>query len=145
MNLTLISPQQAKPLLGDMWSWIKAQTMAGNKVQLEAKTETRTIKQNAMMWSCLTDLSKQVDWYGQKLSPDDWKHVLTASLRKQRAVPGIDGGFVVIGLSTSKMTVAEMTELIELSHAFGSDKGVNWSVTSLGRDALDHETGEILQ
>lgn len=145
LNLTLISPQQAKPLLGDMWSWIKAQTMAGNKVQLEAKTETRTIKQNAMMWSCLTDLSKQVDWYGQKLSPDDWKHVLTASLRKQRAVPGIDGGFVVIGLSTSKMAVAEMTELIELSHAFGSDKGVNWSVTSLGRDALDPETGEILR
>lgn len=134
ITLDLYNPQQARPLLTEAWEWIKAQTMAGNRVQLKAQTETRTIKQNKMMWSCLTDLSKQVDWYGQKLSPDDWKHVLTASLRKQRAVPGIDGGFVVIGLSTSKMTVAEMTELIELSHAFGADKDVKWSQTSIGAD-----------
>lgn len=141
----LYNPQQARPLLTEAWEWVKAQTMAGNRVQLKAQTETRTIKQNSMMWSCLTDLSKQVDWYGQKLSPDDWKHVLTASLRKQRAVPGIDGGFVVIGLSTSKMTIPEMIEMIDLSHAFGADKGVIWSKTSLGRDAIDPETGEILQ
>lgn len=141
----LYNPQQARPLLTEAWEWVKAQTMAGNRVQLKAQTETRTIKQNSMMWSCLTDLSKQVDWYGQKLSPDDWKHVLTASLRKQRAVPGIDGGFVVIGLSTSKMTIAEMIEMIDLSHAFGADKGVIWAKTSLGRDAIDPDTGEILQ
>jgi hypothetical protein len=145
ITLDIYNPQQARPLLTEAWEWVKAQTLAGHRVQLKAQTETRTIKQNKMMWSCLTDLSKQVDWYGQKLSPDDWKHVLTASLRKQRAVPGIDGGFVVIGLSTSKMTVAEMTELIELSHAFGADKDVKWSKTSLGRDAIDPETGEILQ
>lgn len=145
ITLDLYNPQQARPLLTEAWEWVKAQTLAGHRVQLKAQTETRTIKQNAMMWSCLTDLSKQVDWYGQKLSPDDWKHVLTASLRKQRAVPGIDGGFVVIGLSTSKMTIQEMIEMVDLCHAFGSDKGVNWSVTSLGRDALDPETGEILQ
>lgn len=141
----LYNPQQARPLLTEAWEWVKAQTMAGNRVQLKAQTETRTIKQNSMMWSCLTDLSKQVDWYGQKLSPDDWKHVLTASLRKQRAVPGIDGGFVVIGVPTSKMTIAEMIEMIDLSHAFGADKDVKWSKTSLGRDAIDPETGEILQ
>ena len=145
VSVLLHSTQQAKPALADVWNWIEAQTMAGNKVQLEAKTQTRTIKQNAMMWSCLTDLSRQVDWYGQKLSPDDWKHLLTASLRKQRAVPGIDGGFVVIGLSTSKMTIPEMIEMVDLCHAFGSEKGVNWSVTSLGRDAVDPETGEILR
>lgn len=145
ITLNLYNPQQARPLLTEAWEWVKAQTMAGNKVQLEAKTQTRSIAQNSVMWSCLTDLSKQVDWYGQKLSPDDWKHVLTASLRKQRAVPGIDGGFVVIGLSTSKMTIPEMIEMIDLCHAFGTDKRVNWSVTSLGRDAVDPETGEILR
>lgn len=147
ITLDLYNPQQARPLLTEAWEWVKAQTLAGHRVQLKAQTETRTIKQNAMMWSCLTDLSKQVDWYGQKLSPDDWKHVLTASLRKQRAVPGIDGGFVVIGLSTSKMTIPEMIEMVDLCHAFGSDKGVNWSKTSLGRDAnfIDQETGEISQ
>ena len=50
--------------------------------------------------------------------------MFTAALRKQRAVPGIDGGFVVLGNSTSKMTVAEMSELIELIGAFGAQHGV---------------------
>ena len=93
---------------------------------MEIKPVTRSLEQNAKMWACLTDISKQVNWYGQKLSPDDWKHVLSASLRKQRAVPGIDGGFVVVGLSTSQMTIAEMSEMIELAHAFGADQGVTF-------------------
>lgn len=91
---------------------------------LELKPVTRSLEQNAKMWACLTDISKQVNWYGNTLSPDDWKHVLSASLRKQRAVPGIDGGFVVVGLQTSQMTIAEMSEMIELAHAFGADRGV---------------------
>jgi len=39
-------------------------------------------------------------------------------------VPGIDGGFVVLGARTSHMTVAEMSELQTLIEAFGADKGV---------------------
>jgi len=39
-------------------------------------------------------------------------------------VPGIDGGFVVLGLSTSKMSKEEMSELLELALAFGAQKGV---------------------
>jgi hypothetical protein len=43
------------------------------------------------------------------------------------------------------MTIKEMIAVIDLCHAFGSEKGVNWSPTSLGRDAvqIDPETGEI--
>lgn len=118
-------PVQAhKALNSTIWPELKAMLMAGHKMILECKPATRSLEQNAKMWACLTDISKQVDWYGQKLSPDDWKHVLSASLRKQRAVPGIDGGFVVVGLSTSQMTIAEMSEMIELAHAFGAEKGV---------------------
>jgi len=32
----------------------------------------------------------------------------------------------VVGLSTSQMTIAEMSEMIELAHAFGADKGVTF-------------------
>jgi NAD-dependent SIR2 family protein deacetylase len=88
----------------------------------------RTSEQNRLMWAVLTDLSEQVEWYGQKLSKEEWKCVLSAALKKQKVVPGIEGdGFVVIGSSTSKMTVAEMTELIELAMAFGAEKGVVFS------------------
>ena len=86
----------------------------------------RSLSQNRMMWANLEDIAQQVVWYGVKLTKDEWKDVLTAALKKQKVVPGIEGGFVVIGARTSKMTVPEMTELIELSTAFGTQQGVKF-------------------
>jgi hypothetical protein len=86
----------------------------------------RSLNQNRMMWANLEDIAQQVVWYGVKLTKDEWKDVLTAALKKQKVVPGIEGGFVVIGARTSKMTVPEMTELIELSTAFGTQQGVKF-------------------
>lgn len=79
------------------------------------------------MWAMLRDLSQQVVWHGQKLHEAEWKDVMTAALKRQKVVPGIDGGFVVIGARTSKMPVAEMCELIELVEAFGTQQGVRFS------------------
>jgi hypothetical protein len=78
------------------------------------------------MWANLEDIAQQVVWYGQKLDKQEWKDVLTAGLKKQKIVPGIEGGFVVIGARTSKMTVAEMNELIELATMFGTQQGVKF-------------------
>jgi|TARA_R110000868_G_scaffold267392_1_gene526680 hypothetical protein len=86
----------------------------------------RSLEQNRMMWANLEDIAQQVVWYGVKLTKDEWKDVLTAALKKQKVVPGIEGGFVVLGARTSKMTVPEMTELIELSTAFGTQQGVKF-------------------
>ena len=86
----------------------------------------RNLNQNAMMWSLLTDISAQVNWYGQYLMPEDWKNICTASLRKQQAVPGIDGGVVMIGASTSRMNKAQFSELIELILAFGAEHNVKF-------------------
>ena len=41
---------------------------------------TRSSEQNARLWAILGDVSEQVEWYGRKLSSEDWKHVFTASL-----------------------------------------------------------------
>ena len=57
----------------------------------------------------------------------EWKHVFSAALKKQEVVPGIDGGFVVLGLSTSKMTKAEMCDLQTLIEAFGAEREVRFS------------------
>jgi hypothetical protein len=86
----------------------------------------RSNLQNDRMWAMLTELSKQVDWHGQKLDPAEWKDVMTAALKRQKVVPGIDGGFVVLGSSTSRMGKAELSELIELIFAFGTQRGVEF-------------------
>lgn len=94
---------------------------------VEAKALTRTLEQNKRLWAMLSDISEQVNWHGHKLSPEDFKHMFSASLKQQRVVPNIDGtGFVVLGQSTSKMTVKEMSEMIELMHAFGANHNVQF-------------------
>jgi len=94
---------------------------------VEFRAPRRSLDQNALMWSLLGQISKQVDWYGQKLSSEDWKDVLTASLRRTRVVPGIDAGtFVPLGMRTSQMTKEEISELIELIYAFGAERGVEF-------------------
>jgi NinB protein len=87
---------------------------------------TRSLDQNALMWKLLSELERQMTWHGQKLSSEDYKDMLTASLRKQRVVPGIDGGFVVFGERTKTYSKAEFSELIELIYAFGTQHGVNF-------------------
>ena len=88
------------------------------------KEATRTLDQNSLLWPLLGEISKQVDWYGNKLTAEEWKDVLTASLKQQKVVPGIDGGFVVVGMSTSKMGKKEFSDLIELIYAFGAQHNV---------------------
>jgi len=89
------------------------------------KRNKRSVDQNSLLWVLLTEVSRQVIWHGQRLSPEDWKDVFTASLRKARVVPGIDAGsFVLLGLHTSDMTKQELSDLVELIHAFGAEHGV---------------------
>jgi len=139
-RFTLWDPVQAhKVLTQQIWPLLKSLLMAGHRMVVEIKPETRSLAQNARLWALLTDLAKQVDWYGRKLSAEEWKHVMTASMTKQDVVPGIDGGFVVLGKSTSNMTKPEMSELQDLIEAFGAQQGVRFTAP----EYVDPETGEI--
>jgi len=104
--------------LGGLWT-----------VEIKEVKSTRTLVQNDKMWGMLADVSAQVDWYGKKLTQENWKDVFSAALKRQEVVPGLDGGFVILGQSTSKMTIAEMGDMIELMTAFGIEKNVRWKET----------------
>ena len=91
------------------------------------KEDRRTIDQNSLMWALLSDISSQIEWHGERLSKSDWKWIFTAALRKQRMIPGIDGGMVFLGEPTSKMSKKDISDLIELIFHFGSERGVEWT------------------
>lgn len=134
IQAALINPQQAYQWWLSAWQTIKPLLIAGHRLHVEIRQEKRSDPQNRLMWSSLSDLARQVEWHGQKLDAEAWKDMATAALKRQRVVPGIDGGFVVLGQRTSQMTKAEMTELIDFVRAFGDQRGVQWSRTSMGRD-----------
>jgi hypothetical protein len=89
----------------------------------------RSLAQNAKMWAMLGDISKQVEWpvngIMTKLEAEDWKAIFTATVRQEvRMAAGINGGVVMLGRSTSKMSVQEMTDVIEFMHAFCAERDV---------------------
>ena len=92
----------------------------------------RSLEANARMWCRLEDVSRQVDWpvNGKmgKLSKEDWKDVFSAELGKeQRIAQGLSGGFVLLGLRTSKLKKREMQDMILIIESFGAERGVTWS------------------
>ena len=102
------------------------------QVVVKRLSPSRSGAQNDLMWALLTDVAEQVAWpvdgREQKLQPEDWKQILTAGVKRhQRVAAGVDGGFVMLGSSTSRMTKPEMTELIEFIKWFGAEHGVTWS------------------
>lgn len=104
----------------------------GRPLAITVAEPTRSLESNAAMWAALSDVSRQVKWPMngalQLLSPDDWKQILSAGLkREQRVASGMDGGFVILGQRTSQMSQREMGELLELIFAFGAEHGVRFT------------------
>jgi hypothetical protein len=119
-----------------MWECIKTKydSMDGDTIACTCghSWQICSLASNRKMWACLGDIAKQVQWpvngFVQFLSAEDWKDILSASLKKEgRMAQGIDGGFVMLGQRTSKMKVKEMCDLIEIIYAFGANNGVVWS------------------
>jgi hypothetical protein len=107
---------------------------APDGMMVEIKDATRTLEQNARLWAMLTAVAQQVEWFTAEgatvkpcwLTPEEWKDVFTAAWRREKVVPGINGGFVIIGRRTSQMTKREMGELQELIAAFAAERGVRF-------------------
>nr|MBF0684261.1 recombination protein NinB [Pseudomonas sp.] len=110
----------------------KAVAEAPEGHRVEIKPRTRSLDQNDRMWAMLADIAAQVTWSvngkQEYLDAEEWKNVFSASLAEEnRMAMGLRGGFVMLGKRTSRMTIRQMTELIELMFAFGAEHGVRWS------------------
>ncbi|PAQ03738.1 recombination protein NinB [Mesorhizobium mediterraneum] len=106
-------------------NWI---SQAPYGTRLEFKAPKRSVDQNSKMWVLLTEVAQQVPYHGLKLTPDDWKLIFLDALKREvRMVPNLDGnGFVSLGRSSSDLSKAEMTDLIELIFEYGARHGVTF-------------------
>lgn len=120
---TIKSAASTWPVCGQVYEMCQKAISRG-PIEIVLRRPKRSNDQNAKMWAMLSDVAEQVEWYGQALSPEDWKHIFTASLTKQRAVPGLDGGFVVLGVSTKEQDKEWFSQLFEVINAFGAEHSV---------------------
>lgn len=114
----------------------------GAVVEIQLRQRDRMYeRQRRRLNAICGDIARQVDWYGQRLSKDDWRHIMVACYRKEvRTVPGIDGGFVILGASSRDLTSKEAPEVCEYALAFGAARGVVWTVKARHNPQGNRET-----
>jgi len=108
--------------------WIRG-APAGTRI--EFKEPKRTLPQNDRMWAMLTDVAAQMKHCGRRYDADEWKVIFLHALgRETRFVPSLDEKtFLPLGFSSSDLSKAEMSELMELIAAWGAEHGVKFGDT----------------
>lgn len=90
------------------------------------RDDQRTLDQNAMLHPLLRIIAGKLKWYGATLSEDEWKCVFLSGIREVKAIPGFEPGTVImVGLSSSKLSKEDFSNLLELVLAYGAQHGVD--------------------
>ena len=91
----------------------------------------RSTDQNAKMWAMLTDVSRAkpvIDGRQRVHTRDVWKAIMMNGCgHAVQFETGVDGAPFPIGFSSSNLTKAQMSELIDYIAWFGNEYGVKWS------------------
>lgn len=89
---------------------------------------TRSLDQNAKFWAMLGDISKQAQHNGERYSPEVWKALfMSACGHELELMPGLNREPVPMGRSSSALSVAQMSELIEFMHCWAAENGVTFT------------------
>lgn len=83
-----------------------------------------TKKQQKMLNACCGDLSAQIRWHGNKLSKDDWRHMLSGTMLGWRMMPAIDrgegaAGFIMLGGSSLSLSKTQARDAITCALQIG--------------------------
>lgn len=101
---------------------------APERAVLNIREATRSLDQNAKMQAMLSDISRAKPM-GRNLKTEVWKSLFMDALgHKATWEPSLTGdGVVNTGFRSSRLTVAQMSDMIESMYAFGAEHGVEWS------------------
>lgn len=124
-------PVQAhKELTTIIWPHIKAETMAGHRLVIEVRRETRSLAENRKLHALLGLIADQIEWGGKLRDVETWKRLLTAAWLRARGedtevLPAIDGrGVDVVFRRTAQLTRQECAELIDFIEAWSAEQGI---------------------
>ena len=87
----------------------------------------RTLDQNAKLWAMISDVSRAKP-EGRTHTPEVWKCLfMSACGHAVRFETGLDNKPFPIGFQSSRLTKAEMADLITVIYEYGDRHGVRWS------------------
>lgn len=91
---------------------------------------SRTLDHNARFHRMCRDIAKSVEWAGRKWTDEDWKRIFLGAKFGQAVVPDpLENGYPVVvnKLRSSRLTNAQMEELLGEMEAFGALHEVDWT------------------
>lgn len=124
LRATMLNPTQGHQVITNAWMLAKSLLMAGHRCTLEVKPETRSDSQNKLLHALIGEIAATREWCGKKHDIETWKRLLVAAWTRARGesvelLPALDGhGVDIVFRRTSKMTKAEVNELIEFIEAW---------------------------
>lgn len=87
----------------------------------------RTIPQNSRFWAMLSDVSRSMPG-GRRHTPETWRDLFMHAMgHSTRFEMGLNGEPFPVGFRSSKLTKAQMGELMEFISAWGAENGVIFS------------------
>lgn len=100
----------------------------------EYKDRPRSSAQNRYLHDLCGDVAKQKSWAGRRRSTEDWKRIFTDAWAREEGlspgevVPSLNGeGVVILNISTRKLNVRQMADLITWILAYCDTEGVRLS------------------
>ena len=88
--------------------------------------ELLTEQQRKILNAACGDLAEQIEWHGNRLSKDDWRHLISGTVKGWRMMPAIDrgegaAGFIMLGGSSMDLTKEQCMDAITQVFLIGDD------------------------
>lgn len=88
--------------------------------------EALTEQQRKILNAACGDLAAQINWHGNRLSKDDWRHMISGTILGWRMMPAIDrgegrAGFIMLGGSSLNLSKEQCIDAITMAFHLGDD------------------------
>jgi hypothetical protein len=109
-------------------------------VEVVLRRTKRTDPQNRKLQPMIRDIRTQVEWMNLT-NEKSWREFFCGIIKGQKPAITPEGNVIMIGVSSTGLSVEQMSECIEYIYHFGSERQVKWSEPSL---KLYWETQEVV-
>jgi hypothetical protein len=147
ITIRMWEPVQAWNAVLAAWPRVKALLMAGHKLALEIRFESKTREQEKKYHAMVGDIAHQAQHLGAKWEADDWKRLLIDKFAREtgrthgRVIPNLDSsGVVEVGVLSRKFSRKDAVEFIDWLEAWGAENGCEFS-----EEWVDPDSGEVIR
>ena len=116
----------------EVWQRMKQALDSGVPLVMEITRENRSLPQNALIHSIISQISAQTQHLGSTWDTESWKRLLVDAYTREQwsgtsgqVIPNLTGdGIVQLGLQTRKFTKQQASEFSEWLMAWAAQNGV---------------------